>query len=575
MSEPEKKHVDPEPAAAASADAAAAAATGAEGEKKLTKADIKAQRQAAKLAEEEAAAKAKAAELKAKFGHIFGDRDLINSTTHKALDITEIVALDKSMAGKVVTVRGRVETVRGTGKLGFIVLRQNGVTVQGVIAENADKGVPREMIKFASSVPCESIVDCVATVTIPEKPVVSTTKQDIELDVTQLHVVSRALPVLPFQLTDANRGEHDEGPKVNQDTRLNCRWLDMRTPASNAIFRLQSRVGQYWREFLLDHDFVEIHSPKIIGAASEGGANVFKLQYFDRHAYLAQSPQLYKQMAVQGDLPRVFEVAPVFRSENSNTHRHLTEFVGLDLEMVINEHYYEVLDVAEELFTFMFTKLHACRPELEAVRKQHPFVDLEFQVPAELIDKLGIGVIEEGIEPKDVYGARVRNRKIRGLRLPYARAIALLNTKRAASEQLGETDDINTENEKKLGALVKERYGVDFYISDRFPSCVRPFYTMPCPDDKRFTNSYDMFIRGEEISSGAQRIHDPELLLQRGKELGVDMAPLKDYVDSFRLGAWPHGGFGVGLERVVMLYLGLHNVRYASMFPRDPARVTP
>eukprot|EP00455_Lapot_gusevi_P010395 TRINITY_DN146_c0_g3_i1.p2 TRINITY_DN146_c0_g3~~TRINITY_DN146_c0_g3_i1.p2 ORF type:complete len:161 (-),score=30.56 TRINITY_DN146_c0_g3_i1:37-519(-) len=159
------------------------------------------------------------------------------------------------------------------------------------------------------------------------------------------------------------------------------------------------------------------------------------------------------------------------------------------------------------------------------------------------------------------------------IRIPYAKCIALLNT--ILENKLEETEDINTANEKLLGTLIKKRYGVDWFISDRFPSACRPFYTMPCPDDERFTNSYDMFIRGEEISSGAQRIHDPELLLARAKSLNVDLTPIKDYVDSFRLGAWPHGGFGVGLERVAMLYLGLSNIRYASLFPRDPQRITP
>eukprot|EP00455_Lapot_gusevi_P010396 TRINITY_DN146_c0_g4_i2.p2 TRINITY_DN146_c0_g4~~TRINITY_DN146_c0_g4_i2.p2 ORF type:complete len:319 (+),score=56.24 TRINITY_DN146_c0_g4_i2:123-959(+) len=278
-------------------------------------------------------------------------------------------------------------------------------------------------------------------------------------------------------------------------------------------------------------------------------------------------------MAVQGDLKRVFEVGPVFRAENSNTHRHLTEFVGLDMEMAINEHYYEVLDVAEALFGFMFVKLLKHTKELEAIRAQYTFEDLVFQVTPETIAELGIGIIDENVPSTDEYLARIHNRERRMIRIPYAKCIALLNT--ILENKLEETEDINTANEKLLGTLIKKRYGVDWFISDRFPSACRPFYTMPCPDDERFTNSYDMFIRGEEISSGAQRIHDPELLLARAKSLNVDLTPIKDYVDSFRLGAWPHGGFGVGLERVAMLYLGLSNIRYASLFPRDPQRITP
>jgi len=539
---------------------------------KPKKVNPKEARLAARLAEEQALAKEKAEAL-LKYAAVFGSAGIIQSTGYQTKAYRTLASLSAADAGSTVVLRARLHTSRKKGKLAFVVLRDNGESVQCIAS--VDEKTPKEMIDFMGQIPCESVVDVSAAVCKVENPITSTTKSEIELRVETIHVISESARTLPFQLEDAARRDDAEGIKVNQDTRLACRWMDMRTPASNAIFRLQSRVGQYFREFLLDQDFVEIHSPKMIGAASEGGANVFKLNYFSRDAFLAQSPQLYKQMAVQGDLKRVFEVAPVFRAENSNTHRHLTEFVGLDMEMAINEHYYEVLDMAEGVFDFMFRKLALCKPELDAVNNQYPFDPLVHQVPEELIDALGVGVIDEKREPTDEYRARIHNRAVRMLRIPYASCIALLNTILPDGEKMEETDDINTTNEKKLGGLVKQRYGVDWFVSDRFPSVCRPFYTMPCPDDARFTNSYDMFIRGEEISSGAQRIHDADMLLERAKKLGVDLAPLKDYVDSFRLGAWPHGGFGVGLERVVMLYLGLHNIRFASLFPRDPQRCSP
>ncbi|ESL05848.1 aspartyl-tRNA synthetase [Trypanosoma rangeli SC58] len=280
------------------------------------------------------------------------------------------------------------------------------------------------MIDFIGQVPCESIVDVEATVCGVEQPITSTTQHDIELKISKVHVLSEALRVLPFTLEDASRREGDEGIKINFDTRLGCRWLDLRTPASNAIFKMQSRVGQYFRQFLLDNDFVEIHSPKIISAASEGGANVFKVDYFNRNAYLAQSPQLYKQMALQGDFKRVFEVGPVFRAENSNTHRHLTEFVGLDVEMRINEHYYEVLDTAEELFSYMFANLAEHTAELDAIYQQYPFASLLWQLTPETIKTLGVGIIEDDVEPTDVYKARVRNMGMRMLRINYRTALS-------------------------------------------------------------------------------------------------------------------------------------------------------
>ncbi|CAD2218263.1 aspartyl-tRNA synthetase [Angomonas deanei] len=525
---------------------------------------------AARLAEEKARAEEKAA-LLAKYSDVFGNAELLQSTGYNTKEYTKVPQLSAALADKTVTVRARVSTTRKKGKLAFMVIRDENSSVQAMAA--VDEARPKEMIDYIGQIPCESIVDVEAKVTVVDQPITSTTHSDIELQIQKIHCISESQRTLPFTLEDASRREDEEGAKVNSDTRLNCRWLDLRTPASNAIFRMQSRVCQHFRQYLLDNDFFEIHTPKIISAASEGGSNVFKLQYFNRDAFLAQSPQLYKQMVLQGDLPRVFEVAPVFRAENSNTHRHLTEFVGLDVELRINEHYYEVLDLAEGLFNYMFEKLATHTKELEDIRAQYPFEPLVWKITEEKIKELGIGIISENKQPTDQYEARVHNLESRMLRLNYPHCIELLNT--VLEEKLAPTDDINTTNEKLLGKLVRERYGVDFFISDRFPSTVRPFYTMPCKDDTRFTNSYDMFIRGEEISSGAQRIHVPEMLLERAKSLQVDLTPCKDYVDSFRLGAWPHGGFGVGMERVVMLYLGLSNVRLVSMFPRDPQRVTP
>lgn len=549
------------------ADVTAPAPAAAADNKKLSKEA----RKAARLAEENARAQEKAAQL-IRYKELFGASPLVQSTTYNTKVYTPVANLsDTAVGGTEVLLRARVSTTRSKGKMAFLVLRDGGDSVQAVCA--VDDDIPKAMIDFMGQLPSESIVDVVAQVCKADQPITATSHSGVELKVRKIHTVMESQRILPFSIEDASRKESDEGAKVSFDTRLNSRWLDLRTPASGAVFRLQSRVCQYFRQFLIDNDFCEIHSPKIINAPSEGGANVFKLEYFNRAAYLAQSPQLYKQMALQGDIPRVFEVGPVFRAENSNTHRHLTEFVGLDVEMRIFEHYYEVLDVAESLFHYIFTKLADHTKELEAVCTQYPFEPLVWKMTPEKMEELGVGIISNNVEPTDQYQARVHNMESRMLRINYLHCIKLLNT--VLEKPLDPTDDINTTNEKLLGRLVKERYGVDFFISDRFPSSARPFYTMACSDDERFTNSYDMFIRGEEISSGAQRLHDPELLLKRAKSLQVDLEPIKEYVDSFRLGSWPHGGFGVGLERVVMLYLGLSNVRLASLFPRDPQRVTP
>jgi aspartyl-tRNA synthetase len=297
-----------------------------------------------------------------------------------------------------------------------------------------------------------------------------------------------------------------------------------------------------FRDTLHEKGFTEIHTPKLIGGASEGGSDVFKVDYFGSPACLAMSPQLHKQiMCASSGFDRVMEIGPVFRAENSNTRRHLCEFTGMDLEMVIKEHYYEVLNVFSDLFVGIFDGVNRnCKRELERIREQHPFEDLRYQNPT--------------------------------FRITYAEGCKLLQD---AGIDQDCYSDLSTENEKKLGDIVADKYGVDFFFMDEYPLSVRPFYTMPNPKNPKLSNSYDFFIRGQEILSGAQRIHDPEMLMQRAKAHGIPFESIKAYVDSFKYGALPHAGGGIGMERVVMLFLGLPNIRKASAFPRDPKRLSP
>merc|ERR1711964_797085 len=282
----------------------------------------------------------------------------------------------------------------------------------------------------------------------------------------------------------------------------------------------------------------------------------------------AQSPQLYKQMALQTGLTKVFEVAPVFRAEQSFTHRHLCEFVGLDMEMHFEEHYDEVLDTLDRMFNHIFDGLNArFHPEIETVRKQHPFEDLKYKYPC--------------LKMKFCEAIRLLKAKAPAyIKKDLASAKSNFEVQKFTSyletlKEKEETEDLSTEDERVLGRVIHDEYGQDFYIIDKFPSEVRPFYTMEDPDDPTWSNSYDIFIRGEEVVSGAQRIHDANMMLARAQKLGVDLTPIKDYVDAMRYGAFPHAGGGVGMERVVMLFLKLSNIRKASMFPRDPSRCTP
>ena len=474
---------------------------------------------------------------------LYGDSPLINSSVITEKQYREIREIP-SWVGQSIWLRSRLHTTRAVGKGAFLVMRQGLETVQAIVwqSENCSKS----MVKYAQDIPLESIVDLEVTVRAAPEPVLSCSCSEYELGVKQVHVVSRA-DSLPFTLEDAGRSEAEceaTGlPTVSQDTCLNFRWVDLRTPANNAIFKVQSGVCQLFREYFYSQRFVEIHTPKLIGGASEGGSNVFTLKYFGQNACLAQSPQLYKQIAAAcSGLDRVIEVGPVFRAENSNTHRHLCEFTGLDFEMCITEHYYEALDVMGNMFCYIFDGLTSrFKHELQVISQQYPFEPLRYSRPT--------------------------------LRITFEEGRTLL--KEAGIEPPAKDEDIGTTQEKALEKIVADKYGTDFYIMDKYPLAVRPFYTMPDPENPSLSNSYDLFIRGEEIVSGAQRIHDPALLEERAKAHGIPLQSIQAYIDAFRHGALPHAGGGIGMERVVMLFLGLKNIRKASMFPRDPTRLAP
>ncbi|CEI91695.1 Putative Aspartyl-tRNA synthetase [Rhizopus microsporus] len=514
--------------------------------KKLQKEKEKAERKAAtaaKLAAEKAERESKNVDISS---DRYGKLPINQSKERPGVKYEDITTINGSRAGETVTVRVRVQTSRATGsKMCFFVFRQGVATIQGIITAD-EKKISKQMVKFCVGITPESIVLVEGKIVKPVEEVKSCTISCAELAIEKIYIVSDIQVRLAFSLDDASRAESafEEDAqlvRVNLDTRLNNRVLDLRTTTNHAIFRLQSAVCLLFREFLIERGFMEIHTPKLIAAASEGGANVFKVSYFKSSAFLAQSPQLYKQMCIAADFGKVFEIAPVFRAEDSNTHRHMTEFMGLDMEMAFNEHYHEVLEVLEDLFVYIFTNLkNRFKDEIETVKRQYHFEDFEFL-------------------PKT-------------LRLKFSEGVQML---REAGVEIDDFEDLSTANERLLGKLVKEKYHTDFYVLDKFPLAVRPFYTMPDPNNPGYSNSYDFFMRGEEILSGAQRIHDAELLTERAKLHEVDLSTIQPYIDAFKIGAPPHAGGGIGLERVVMLYLGLGNIRRSSLFPRDPKRLEP
>jgi len=484
----------------------------------------------------------------------YGPLPLHQSQTRPNLPRAQISSFS-ARDGETVLFRARVQTSRAQGnKMVFLNLRQRSDSVQALVTVTPEK-VSKQMVKWTAGLADESIVLVQGVVRKSPEPIKSASVQDVEVHVSQVHLVSGIDGRLPFTLEDVSRADTDEViydadgkpqqfNRVLLDTRLNNRVVDLRTPTNQAVFKLQSAIGDLFRQFLNNSGFIEIHSPKLQGAATESGASVFKVSYFKGSAFLAQSPQLAKQMAIAADFERVYEIGPVFRAEDSNTHRHLTEFMGLDLEMTIEEHYHEVMELLDGLFLSIFRGLREkYSNEIAIVGKQFPADEFKWR---------------EGPEGT--------------LKLTFRQAIDILVEDGVPRETL---DDINTENEKRLGRLVKAKYDTDYYIIDKFPMELRPFYTMPDPEDPTLSNSYDFFMRGEEILSGAQRIHDPTVLAEKMRSKGVDPDSMKGYLDAFRMGCAPHGGGGIGLERVLMLFLKLNNIRRASMFPRDPKRLDP
>ncbi len=464
--------------------------------------------------------------------------------------------------GKTVVFRARIHHLRKmSANLAFFVFRQQLATVQGVLLEHAD--ITKYMLYWAEHLVPETVVLVKGVLQEPKAKqgeIIGATIHDVEISVHELHVEASVTEHLPFNVNEAEvtqadvetdlakedhkdkEGHSHSRVKIADRTRLSNRVIDLRTTASQGIFRIQSGICSLFRQQLDSEGFIEIHTPKLQGGATESGASVFKIEYFGRGAFLAQSPQLAKQMAISADFGRVYEIGAVFRAENSNTYRHLTEYTGLDLEMQIDEHYHEVLRVLDRTFKAIFKGIYErYRPEIESIKKHFPHEDLVW------LDQTPI--------------------------LPFAEAVRMLNNSGWRDENgnpLDENEDLGTRDEVQLGRVIKEKLKTDYYILDKFPTNARPFYAMPDPNNPNVTNSFDIFCRGQEILSGGQRIHDADMLLEKMKKLKIDPGSMEEYIQGFQWGAPPHGGGGIGLERILMLMMSLGNIRHASMFPRDP-----
>lgn len=430
--------------------------------------------------------------------------------------------------GQTISFNARLHHVRSvSAKLAFILLRQQVDTVQGVL--QAREGVVSEkFVRWAEHLNTESVVHIRGTIREPPEQIKTCSIHNLEILIDSMHVVVPVEDPIPIDVYNMEQVEEDENSHEKQlaasnRVRVANRLVFLRTPVMQSVFRIRSGICNIFRSSLEEQGFIEIQTPKLQPAATESGAEVFRVNYFGRTAFLAQSPQLAKQAAISADFGRVFEIGPVFRAEDSNTHRHLTEYTGLDLEMVIQKDYHEAMDVIDEMLKAIFKGVYSrYRKELENIKTRFPHEDLVWleQTP----------------------------------RLSFKEGVQLLNSAGWTDDNgkpASENEDLGTRAEIRLGQLVKEKYGTDYFILDKFPASARPFYTHLDPDDETVTNSFDIFLRGQEITTGGQRINNPRVLAERMKKAGVDPEGMEEYMQAFEWGAPPHAGCGIGLERVL------------------------
>ena len=442
--------------------------------------------------------------------------DFVTGVTKKeTLEISELLAGD--LTGETVRVNGAVHAIRDMGEVAFVILRKREGLLQCVYEE--------EKTNF-------DLKDLKEGATVEVKGVVS--KEDrapngIEIRLSEIHVLSEPVEPMPLAISKWKLN-------TSLEANLNYRAISLRNVRERAKFRIQEGIVRGFRDFLYKEGFTEIHTPKLGAKSAEGGANLFKLEYFHRPAILQQSPQFYKQMMV-GVFDRVFETAPVFRAEKHNTKRHLNEYTSLDFEMGYIDGYEDIMAMETGFLQYtmeLLSKEYA--KELKMLNITLPNVD---KIPAVRFDEAKQKVSEK-------YGRKIRN--------PY---------------------DLEPEEEALIGKYYKEECGADFVFITHYPSKKRPFYAMDDPEDATYTLSFDLLFHGLEITTGGQRIHDYNELLAKIEKRGMTTEGMEQYLSAFKHGMPPHGGLGIGLERLTMQLVGEDNVRETTLFPRDLSRLEP
>ena len=426
------------------------------------------------------------------------------------------------MYGKEVTVGGWAQEVRNLGGISFLQLRDSHGVVQVTLLKKRNK----ELFDLVASIPRESVL-----LVKGEAKQSKEARAGYEILPSKIDILSKAETPLPLGVVDK--------VGADLDTRLNNRFMDLRKDEVKAAFRVKSVTMQGIRQYLSSQGFTEVNTPKIVAAGAEGGATLFQVRFFDRNAYLAQSPQLYKQNLMATGLDKIFEIAPAFRAEASDTIRHIAEFMSLDVELAFIESSDDVMEVAEGIVinSLRHVREHAM-PELTA---------------------LGVD-IREPLTPFP--------------RVKYADAVEMVRSK---GMKLEPGEDLGTEGEKLLGDVMMEEKKADLYFITEFPTSLKrsTFYAKRRDDDPELTGYFDLDYRGQEIVSGGQREHRYDVLTEQMRENNLNLESFEFYLKAFRYGMPPHGGFGFGVERYVQKMLNLPNIREAVLYPRDRSRLTP
>ena len=460
-------------------------------------------------------------------------------TAYRSHTIGQVVSNGADMIGSEVTVAGYAETVRGRGGICFLMLRDGTGHIQAFLKrDNMDES----LFSAIQSATRESTIQVTGAVAQKRPPKLaegeSAPPPEYEVNVTAARVLADAAAPLPVGVTD-------EVP-VGLDVRLDNRHLDLRRAHVNAMFQLRGKVLQYGRDYLISEGFQEINTPKIIAAAAEGGTNLFPMKYFETDAYLSQSPQLYKQLAVLGGLERVFEIGPAFRAEKHDTYRHLNEFISFDIEGAWMDDE-DVMGVQERMIHHIWGQVAAN--------------DLN------LID-----VVNEYRASQDQEPVTVEVPSLPFPRIPYCDAIEIV---KAGGGEIEWGDDIESHH----CDIVAAQYP-GFHFIPRWPMSMKPFYIHHKEDEHgtsggQLSRGFDLNYGRDEMTSGGQREHRVDVLEQNLRNMGLEPADFTFYTDGFRYGAPPHAGWGLGVARLLMVLTGAGNVREVVLFPRDRSRVTP